>query len=53
MLKPSGDRVVVQPVKQEEITQSGIVLPEKSKEKPVQGKVIAVGSGHQNQRCGR
>lgn len=45
MLKPLGDRVVVEPSKQEEMTASGIVLPEKAKEKPVQGTVVAVGSG--------
>ena len=45
MLKPLGDRVVVEPQKQEQVTASGIVLPEQAKEKPVQGKVIAVGRG--------
>ena len=45
MLKPLGDRVVVEPQKQEQVTASGIVLPEQAKEKPVQGKIIAVGRG--------
>lgn len=45
MLKPLGDRVVIEPQKQEETTASGIVLPEKAKEKPVRGKVVAVGRG--------
>jgi len=45
MLKPLGDRVVIEPQPQEEVTASGIVLPEKAKEKPMRGKVIAVGSG--------
>ncbi|MGF9711280.1 co-chaperone GroES [Paenibacillus sp. JMULE4] len=45
MLKPLGDRVVIEPQKQEEVTASGIVLPEKAKEKPVQGKIVAVGRG--------
>lgn len=45
MLKPLGDRVVIEPQKQEEVTASGIVLPEKAKEKPMQGKIIAVGRG--------
>ncbi|UUZ81178.1 co-chaperone GroES [Paenibacillus sp. P26] len=45
MLKPLGDRVVIAPQKQEEMTASGIVLPEKAKEKPMQGKVVAVGRG--------
>ncbi|AFC33334.1 GroS2 [Paenibacillus mucilaginosus 3016] len=45
MLKPLGDRVVIEPLKQEEVTASGIVLPEKAKEKPMQGTVVAVGRG--------
>ncbi len=45
MLKPLADRVVIEVQKQEEKTVSGIVLPDTAKEKPMQGKVIAVGSG--------
>ncbi|CEH29134.1 molecular chaperone GroES [Aneurinibacillus migulanus] len=48
MLKPLGDRVVIEPQKQEEVTASGIVLPEKAKEKPIQGKIIAIGRGRLN-----
>jgi co-chaperonin GroES (HSP10) len=44
-LKPLGDRVVVEPIEQEEVTAGGIVLPETAKEKPQQGKVLAVGLG--------
>ena len=44
-LKPLGDRLLVSPIEQEEMTASGIVLPETAKEKPMQGKVIAVGPG--------
>lgn len=45
-IKPLGDRVVVEPMSAEETTKSGIVLPDTvDKEKPAQGKVIAVGSG--------
>ncbi|MGD8402353.1 MAG: co-chaperone GroES [Anaerolineales bacterium] len=44
-LKPLGDRVVVEPVEQEEITAGGIVLPETAKEKPQQGNVVAAGPG--------
>ncbi len=44
-LKPLGDRVVVEPIEQEEMTASGIVLPETAKEKPQKGTVIAVGPG--------
>jgi chaperonin GroES len=44
-LKPLGDRVLVQPVEEEEMTASGIVLPDTAKEKPQKGKVLAVGDG--------
>ena len=44
-LKPLGDRVVVEPIEQEEITAGGIVLPETAKEKPQRGTVIAAGPG--------
>lgn len=44
-IKPLGDRIVVKPLPQEEVTKSGIVLPDTAKEKPQQGSVIAVGSG--------
>jgi chaperonin GroES len=47
-LKPLRDRVVVKPIEKEEMTKSGIVLPETAKEKPQEGKVIAVGSGRIN-----
>lgn len=45
MLKPLGDRIVIEVVQQEEKTASGIVLPDSAKEKPQEGKVVAVGSG--------
>ncbi|MCB0070965.1 MAG: co-chaperone GroES [Caldilineaceae bacterium] len=44
-LKPLGDRLVIEPVEQEEQTASGIFLPETAKEKPQQGKVVAAGPG--------
>lgn len=44
-LRPLGDRLIVEPIEQEEMTASGIVLPETAKEKPMQGKVLAVGPG--------
>lgn len=44
-IKPLGDKVVIKPMKVEEKTQSGIVLPGSAQEKPHQGEVIAVGSG--------
>jgi len=46
MIKPLGDRVVIEPIEREEKTSSGIVLPDSAKEKPQEGKVLAVGSGH-------
>lgn len=44
-LKPLGDRVVVQPTERETMTASGLVLPDTIKEKPQEGKVLAVGPG--------
>ena len=44
-IRPVGDRVVVRPAAKEEITRSGIVIPDTAKEKPQEGEVIAVGSG--------
>ena len=44
-LRPLGDRVVIQPTPREEMTKSGIVLPDTAKEKPQEGVVIAVGPG--------
>ncbi|HEV2124660.1 MAG TPA: co-chaperone GroES [Chloroflexota bacterium] len=44
-LRPLGDKVVVQPTQREETTKSGIVLPDTAKEKPQEGKIIAVGTG--------
>lgn len=45
MIKPLGDRVIIEPIEKEETTASGIVLPDSAKEKPQEGKVVAVGSG--------
>ena len=44
-LRPLGDRVVVKPTPREEMTKSGIVLPDTAKEKPKQGKVLSLGDG--------
>jgi chaperonin GroES len=44
-LRPLGDRVVVQPSAREEMTKSGIVLPDTAKEKPQEGTIIAAGPG--------
>lgn len=45
MLKPLGDRVIIEVVEKEEKTIGGIVLPDTAKEKPQQGRVFAVGTG--------
>jgi len=44
-LKPLGDRVIVEPIEQEEKTAGGIYLADTAKEKPQRGKVLAVGTG--------
>ena len=44
-LKPLADRVVVQPIDRERVSKGGIVIPDTAKEKPQEGKVIAVGEG--------
>jgi chaperonin GroES len=44
-LRPLGDRVVVKPMPREEMTKTGIVLPDTAKEKPQEGQVIAAGPG--------
>ena len=48
-LKPLGSRVVVQPIEQEDITPSGLVLPETAKEKPQKGKILSVGPGDRDE----
>lgn len=45
MIKPLGDRVVLEAVEKEETTASGIVLPDSAKEKPQEGRIVAVGAG--------
>ncbi len=44
-LVPLADRIVITPLKQDEVTASGLVIPDTAKEKPQQGEVIAVGPG--------
>ena len=44
-LHPLGDRVVIEPTPREEMTKSGIVLPDTAKEKPQEGLIVAVGPG--------
>ncbi|HIP78005.1 MAG TPA: co-chaperone GroES, partial [Kiloniellaceae bacterium] len=43
--RPLHDRVVVEPLEEEEKTAGGIIIPDTAKEKPMQGKILAVGSG--------
>ena len=49
-LQPLGDRLIVEVVEEEEMTSSGIVLPDTAKEKPQRGRVLAVGPGARNER---
>jgi len=44
-LKPLGDRIIVEVLEDEEVTSSGIVLPDTAKEKPQRGRVLSVGPG--------
>ncbi len=48
-IKPLGNRVVVEPIEQEEVTSGGIVLPETAKEKPQKGAVLAIGPGDRDE----
>ena len=48
-LKPLGGRVVVEPIEQEEVTASGIVIPETAKEKPQKGIVLSIGPGERDE----
>ena len=47
-IRPLNDRVLVQPITDEEKTTGGIIVPDSAKEKPMKGKVIAIGSGITN-----
>ena len=44
-IKPLGDRVLVEPVEETEVAKGGIIIPDTAKEKPQEGKIIAVGTG--------
>jgi chaperonin GroES len=52
-LKPLGSRVVVKALEREEMTKSGIVLPDTAKEKPQEGKVLSVGPGDRHPDTGQ
>lgn len=49
-VKPLGKRIVVEPLEEEEQTRGGIVIPDTAKEKPQQGKVVAVGRGEPDEK---
>ena len=49
-VQPLGDRLIVEPLEEEETTVSGIVLPDTAKEKPQRGRVLAVGPGGRNDK---
>lgn len=44
-IKPLADRVLIEPTAAEEVTMGGIIIPDSAKEKPLRGKVLAVGNG--------
>ena len=44
-IRPLGDRVLVLPIEQEEVKKGGIIIPDSAKEKPQEGKIVAVGPG--------
>jgi chaperonin GroES len=44
-IKPLGDRVLVQPLEEKEVKKGGIIIPDTAKEKPQEGKVVALGTG--------
>ena len=50
MLKPIADRVLIEPAPAEVKTASGIIIPDTAKEKPLKGKVIAVGPGKEDEK---
>jgi chaperonin GroES len=51
-LQPLEDRIVVRPAEAEEMTASGLVIPDTAKEKPQQGEVLAVGPGRRSDQSG-
>jgi chaperonin GroES len=52
-MRPLGDRAVIRPTPREEMTKSGIVLPDTAAEKPQEGSVVAAGPGRLNEEGGR
>lgn len=49
-VKPLADRVLIQPTPAEEVTMSGIIIPDSAKEKPLKGTVLAVGPGTKDEK---
>jgi chaperonin GroES len=52
-IKPLENRIVIKPVEAEQVTASGLVIPDTAAEKPQEGEVIAVGPGHYDDRGNR
>jgi chaperonin GroES len=48
-VKPLGDRVLVQPIEQDEVKKGGIIIPDTAKEKPQEGKIVALGTGKRDE----
>ena len=48
-IKPLGDRVLVQPLEEEEVSKGGIIIPDSAKEKPQEGKIVALGTGKRDE----
>jgi len=48
-IKPLGDRVLVKPLEEKEVKKGGIIIPDSAKEKPQEGKVVAVGPGKRDE----
>jgi chaperonin GroES len=49
-VKPLGDRVLVQPLEEKEVIKGGIIIPDSAKEKPQEGKVVALGTGKTDEK---
>ncbi|MCK4639552.1 MAG: co-chaperone GroES, partial [Bacteroidales bacterium] len=48
-IKPLSDRVIIEPAAAEEITAGGIIIPDTAKEKPLKGKIVAIGTGKKDE----
>ncbi len=48
-IKPLGDRVLVQPLEEKEVKKGGIIIPDTAKEKPQEGKIVALGTGKRDE----